>query len=159
MAYIFLSKLLLPATSGVPWCVVFYLIIIKINIKSHLLISMQLLLAPAINWTNLTKYQCILENSVIIFESCTWEFLFVMLFGHFLWADLQNCTIFISSSNIWNSGQTSMERMFSKFRWLHLWFSILCHHKRQDHQDSRFKIQEGFYLTNNCYKKIVICQY
>ncbi len=38
---------------------------------------MQLLLAPAINWTNLTKYQCILENSVIIFESCTWEFVLV----------------------------------------------------------------------------------
>ncbi len=29
----------------------------------------------------------------------------------------------------------------------------------RDVQYSRFKIQEGFYLTNNCYTKVVICQY
>ncbi len=53
--------------------------------------------------------------------------------NHFLWADSQNSTTFVSSSYMWNVGQTSPERMLYKYMWLQLWLSMTFHHKRWVH--------------------------
>ncbi len=101
-------RALISITSCSFWCVLFCLVIFRINSKTlSLLVWMQLLLAMSINWTALYRTQR------------------QVLKLHFVWLESQNSIIFISCSHIWGSCQTSLDSMFSKYMWLQLWFSML----------------------------------
>ncbi len=104
---------------------------------------MHLLLDMEVNWPTYNIFLSILIKTIklspfsfvrlthVCHHTQGWSTQNSLLLITFLWADSQNSIIFISSSHMWNMGQTVLSRMFSKYMWLQLWFpNMTFYHKK-----------------------------